>query len=79
MAITLKLSTSLRSFVDGYDAVNGLELGKGSGKSIAQVINELGIPSENVKIIMVNGLYAKPDRVLADGDRLGLYPGMGGG
>jgi sulfur-carrier protein len=39
----------------------------------------LGIPPGEVKLRFVNGKQAKDDQVLAEGDRVGLFPPVGGG
>ncbi len=54
-----------------------LELPEGS--SIGQVITTLGIDPEEVKIIFLNGVHASETSVLANGDRVGLFPPIGGG
>jgi sulfur carrier protein ThiS len=40
---------------------------------------EIGLRPEGVKIIMVNGAAATLAGELRDGDRLGLFPAVGGG
>ena len=47
--------------------------------SVAQLIGDLGSPVETVKLVFINGKRALPDQVLLDGDRLGLFPPVGGG
>lgn len=79
MPITVKLSSSLRPFVNGYDPHQGLNLELKPGQTIAQLIQQLGLPKEKVKIIMVNGISAPLEKTLQDGDRLGLFPAVGGG
>jgi len=49
------------------------------GGSAADVIATLGVDANEVHILMVNGVSSALDRVLADGDRLGLFPAVGGG
>ncbi len=46
---------------------------------VEQVIKELGIAPEDVKIIFINGHHVPPDTPLSDSDRLGLFPAVGGG
>ena len=41
--------------------------------------NELGVPPDEVKIVFVNGITRSFDHVLADGDRVGIFPPVGGG
>ncbi len=49
------------------------------GTSVEQLIKDLGIPGDTVKLIFINGKKALPTQVLADRDRLGLFPPVGGG
>jgi len=79
MTLTLRLSASLRDLVEGYDPAGGMELELDPDRTVANVMERLGIPTAKVKIIMVNGRAASMDRVLADGDRLALFPPVGGG
>jgi sulfur carrier protein ThiS len=46
---------------------------------IAALVTMLEIPPEEVKLIFVNGKRADTDQVLAEGDRVGLFPPVGGG
>jgi molybdopterin converting factor small subunit len=39
----------------------------------------LGIDAREVHVLMVNGVISRLDRVLVGGDRLGLFPPVGGG
>lgn len=79
MIIHVKLSTTLRCHVRGYQAASGLHLeadGTQTAKSIAETLN---LPLKEIKIIMVNGVHASPDTVLSDGDRVAFFPAVGGG
>ncbi len=49
------------------------------GATVRDIINLLGIPVEDVRIIFINGRGSELDAALADGDRLGLFPPVGGG
>ncbi|MBU1277357.1 MAG: MoaD/ThiS family protein [Proteobacteria bacterium] len=79
MPLLVKLSTSLRKQVTGYDPHAGLELEFAPGESAEGLIRRLGLDPERIKIIMVNGRSAAPEQELADGDRVGLFPPVGGG
>ena len=41
--------------------------------------NELGVPPGEVKTVFVNGVSRSFDYVLADGDRVGIFPPIAGG
>ena len=79
MPLEIRLSASLRRLVSGYDPLRGLAMDWEPGLKVAGVLARLCIASQDVKIIMVNGRAAGLDDPLADGDRLGLFPAVGGG
>jgi sulfur carrier protein ThiS len=43
------------------------------------LLAKLGIPPGEVKLIFVNGVRVDPDARLHPGDRVGLFPAVGGG
>ena len=47
--------------------------------TVAQVLDRLQVPHPDVKMIFINGVHATLDTVLANGDRVGLFPAIGGG
>ncbi|EPR43584.1 thiamine S protein [Desulfovibrio sp. X2] len=49
------------------------------GATAAEAIAALGIPADDVNIIFINGKAAELASPLAEGDRLGLFPAVGGG
>ena len=57
----------------------GGKLTLAEGMTVVQVIDLLGVPLDDVRIIFVNGVHAEVDTVLQSGDRLGLFPPVGGG
>lgn len=49
------------------------------GATVGETMDRLGLVPEDVKLIFVNGAKAERDTRLKDGDRLGLFPAVGGG
>jgi molybdopterin converting factor small subunit len=49
------------------------------GSTAADVARRLGIPAGFERVLLVNGRDAGPDRTLAAGDVLDLYPPLAGG
>lgn len=50
------------------------------GTTIRKVLeDEIGVPPHEVKMVFVNGLARDFDYTLADGDRVGIFPPIGGG
>lgn len=75
MNITLKCFASLSRFTppdaDAYPIAEG--------DTAASVVARLGIPLDELKLIFVNGVHAQLSAPLVNGDRLGLFPAVGGG
>jgi len=46
---------------------------------VGDVIKILGLPDKSVKLIFINGVHAALHTALKDGDRVGLFPPVGGG
>ncbi len=59
------------------------ELEMPDGGTVNDVLQTLGLSvgdgHHDVRLMMLNGLHAKPETQLKDGDRLGLFPAVGGG
>ncbi len=51
----------------------------GAGKTVAQVLAELGIQPDLVAMVLVNGRQVPKDTPLQDGDIVKLIPFVGGG
>jgi sulfur carrier protein ThiS len=49
------------------------------GSKAADAIAKAEVNADEVHIILINGVSSPPDRVLGEGDRLGLFPAVGGG
>jgi molybdopterin synthase sulfur carrier subunit len=49
------------------------------GTRIIDIIRELEIPEPEIGIIMLNSVHADIEKQLTDGDKLGIFPLVGGG
>ena len=49
------------------------------GITLNDLVIELKIPMNNVKLIFINGRKQDLDYLLKDGERVGLFPPVGGG
>lgn len=74
MKITVKSYATLAKYQPGDGT---LEMPEGS--TVASVLETLSIDPEEVKITFVNSAHAPLDKELQDGDRIGLFPAVGGG
>jgi molybdopterin synthase sulfur carrier subunit len=74
MQITVKLHASLRPYGKS-DSPNGLfPLETSENTNIREVIRELGIPPEKVRMILLNGRGVDSESILSNGDRIALFP-----
>jgi molybdopterin converting factor small subunit len=74
MQVTVKLHASLRPYgrSDPNDGLFPLETAEKA--TVREVIRELGIPPEKVRMILLNGRGVDFDSVLSNGDRIALFP-----
>lgn len=49
------------------------------GVTVRDMLEQLGVPIEKAKLIFVNGLKKDLDVVLKGGERVGIFPPVGGG
>lgn len=49
------------------------------GWKISDIVAHLNVPEDELKLVFINGLHAEIDAVVKDGDRVGLFPPVGGG
>lgn len=75
MRITVKCYATLQRFQPG----DGENVFLNRDDTVRDVVVRLGIEPRDVAVTFVNGQHAPLDRTLTDGDRLGLFPAVGGG
>ena len=73
--IQIKLYATLKKFEPDSKDLYPVE----SGTTIRQLIQQLGIPIEESKLIFINGIKADLDSELFGGERVGIFPPVGGG
>ena len=49
------------------------------GMTVGELANHLNLPVNQVKLIFINGRKCPLDTVLKKGDRIGIFPPVGGG
>ncbi len=74
MQITVKLFANLR---ENREKIMDMDVR--SDTTVKEIIESLGIPLQDVAIIMINGRGTKSDAVLKSDDVLALFPPVGGG
>lgn len=49
------------------------------GMKVIDIVEKLGLDLDKISIILINGVHKKLETELADGDKLYLFPPVGGG
>jgi molybdopterin synthase sulfur carrier subunit len=73
--IQLKLYATLKKFTPN----DGDEINIEPGSSVDDILKQLGIPDTDAKLIFINGKKGAIDTILNGGERLGIFPPVGGG
>jgi sulfur carrier protein ThiS len=79
MPVNVMLSTTLRNCVPGYQPATGLSLEWPKALSVRELAENLNLPLDEIKIVMLNGRHASFEHIIHDGDRIGYFPAVGGG
>ncbi len=74
MMITIKLFATFRQ---GRFRVAERDVAEGT--TVADILKSLDIEEEEVGTLFVRGRHVEPDRVLAPGEALAIFPLVGGG
>ena len=80
MRVEARLYATLRKYHPEGKVGEALLCDLAKGTTVQKLLeNELGVPPGEVKIVFVNRLSRSFDHVLADGDRVGIFPPVAGG
>jgi sulfur carrier protein ThiS len=79
MTVHARLSTTLRTHVPNYDSAKGLEIEISQSLTALDLAQQLTLPPEDIKIVMLNGRRVSLETLIEDGDRVGFFPAVGGG
>jgi len=79
MRIEVNLYATLKKYLKNDNGGKSSTIDVKDGLCVKDVIQRLKIPADLVKLIFINGVHGKVDTILKDGDRLGLFPPVGGG
>ena len=77
--VEVRLHASLERIRPELKAGEAFPLDLKEGTSVGRMAEELGIPKKGVHLVLVNGRTRPLDHPLSDGDRVALFPPVGGG
>ena len=79
MPLKIFLSSILRKHVPGYDPTKGVVLSPDKEITVAELCEQMNIPADSIKLIIVDGKNKSLAHVLIGVERVGLFPAIGGG
>ena len=79
MKVQVRLYAALVRLVPGATAGTPLEVDLPEGSTLAELVAAIHLPAPEVKVIFANGRAREMSYTLAPGDRVGIFPLVGGG
>jgi molybdopterin converting factor small subunit len=79
MEVYVKLFASLRRLRPGLEIGQAFPVELAEGATTGQLVQQLGLPADEVKIVFVNAIARPAEHILAAGDQVGIFPPVGGG
>ena len=77
--VQVRLYAALVRLVPGATAGTPLEVALPEGSTLAELVAAIPLPDQEVKVIFANGRAREMSYTLGPGDRVGLFPLVGGG
>lgn len=79
MQVEVRAFATLRRFLPELGVGEARLVQVEPGTTLGQLCDQLGIPSQEVMLIMRNHVHAQADELVQDGDRIAYVPAVGGG
>ena len=78
---TITVRLRLHGFLDRHSPASSecLSLQLPTGARAGEALDRLGVPRGAVGLLLVNGQRSDTDKPLSDGDRVEIFPLLGGG
>ena len=77
--IEVKLYATLRRYAPQAAIGEPVIVQVEEGTSLGDLFAQLHIPEDEVRIVFVNGLWEEEGHLLQEGDRVAIFPPIGGG
>jgi len=79
MEIDVHLHVSLTKFLPEGAREKSVSVKLPNPANVIDIVHQLNIPERYVKLVFVNGVRSNKKAALSDGDRVSLFPPVGGG
>ena len=77
--VEVRLYATLRRYAPGVRLGEAMRLSMERGSTLQQIYDRLGVPVDEVKRAIVNGVARDHGYCLSDGDRVAVFPPVAGG
>ena len=77
--VEVRLYASLRRFHSSPGSSEALGMSLDNETKLGDLLDKLKIPRQEIGVLMINGSWQKESYLLQDGDRIGIFPLIGGG
>jgi molybdopterin converting factor small subunit len=77
--VEIRVFATLRRYLPDLDIGEPLEMTLEEGTTLRSIASSLGIPTEEVKVILQNGRQSEWETPAEDGARIAFIPAVGGG
>ena len=77
--VEVRLYASLRKYHSNPGSSDAFSMELDDKAKLGDIPEKLKIPREEIGILMVNGKWEKESYLPKDGDRIGIFPLIGGG
>lgn len=79
MLIEVRLFATLRQYAPATATAGVFSVEMPAGSTVAELVSVIKVDPAEIKLFMVNGASMSQQQVLHEGDRVGLFPPVGGG
>ncbi|HDQ71484.1 MAG TPA: MoaD/ThiS family protein [Chloroflexi bacterium] len=79
MEVHVKLFATLRRHYPEMEIGEAMPVELAEGATVDQLLASMDLPTDQVKVVFVNGVVQPGDHVLQADDVVGLFPPVGGG
>ncbi len=79
ITIEVRLYATLRKYYPDLEIGESLVMALDDKAKLGNLLDELKLPKEEVKVVIVNGKREEESYLLRDGDRIGIFSPIGGG
>jgi len=79
LKVEVRVFSGLENYIPGATFGEVIPVSITDGFTGKELIKSLNIPEDKVFTFLVNGVHKNLDVILKDGDRVSLFPAVGGG